>query len=409
MRIFASLNQCTMSQNTYLESKPHYEILDGLRGVAAFIVVCFHLFESYGGRANTIGHGYLAVDFFFALSGFVIGYAYDDRWNKMTTWGFFKRRLVRLHPMVILAATLAMLFYYFTDGVPAFHIVRETAPWVLFGVFLWQCLMIPLPQAWDIRGYAEVSSLGGTFWTLHYEYFANFIYALFVRRFNKIGLWIFVAICAVFSFCLANQIDILGLWGHRWARYSMNSGFSLTVSEVSVALTRLMYPFFAGLLVSRMGWLIKVKGGFWWCSLLVAILLIMPPVGVNDAHFDFETRSMVIGANDSMWMNGIYESFVILLMFPLIVSMGAGSKVVGKKSSAICKFLGELSYPLYLTHFSLVYIQQSWVATHQDSTFAQHAFVFVAVLVLSILQAYACLKLYDLPIREWLKEKWLKK
>lgn len=398
-----------MSQNTYLESKPHYEILDGLRGVAAFIVVCFHLFESYGGRANTIGHGYLAVDFFFALSGFVIGYAYDDRWNKMTTWGFFKRRLVRLHPMVILAATLAMLFYYFTDGVPAFHIVRETAPWVLFGVFLWQCLMIPLPQAWDIRGYAEVSSLGGTFWTLHYEYFANFIYALFVRRFNKIGLWIFVAICAVFSFCLANQIDILGLWGHRWARYSMNSGFSLTVSEVSVALTRLMYPFFAGLLVSRMGWLIKVKGGFWWCSLLVAILLIMPPVGVNDAHFDFETRSMVIGANDSMWMNGIYESFVILLMFPLIVSMGAGSKVVGKKSSAICKLLGELSYPLYLTHFSLVYIQQSWVATHQDSTFAQHAFVFVAVLVLSILQAYACLKLYDLPIREWLKEKWLKK
>lgn len=409
MRIFASLNQCTMSQNTYLESKPHYEILDGLRGVAAFIVVCFHLFESYGGRANTIGHGYLAVDFFFALSGFVIGYAYDDRWNKMTTWGFFKRRLVRLHPMVILAATLAMLFYYFTDGVPVFHIVRETAPWVLFGVFLWQCLMIPLPQAWDIRGYAEVSSLGGTFWTLHYEYFANFIYALFVRRFNKIGLWIFVAICAVFSSCLANQIDILGLWGHRWARYSMNSGFSLTVSEVSVALTRLMYPFFAGLLVSRMGWLIKVKGGFWWCSLLVAILLIIPPVGVNDAHFDFETRSMVIGANDSMWMNGIYESFVILLMFPLIVSMGAGSKVVGKKSSAICKFLGELSYPLYLTHFSLVYIQQSWVATHQDSTFAQHAFVFVAVLVLSILQAYACLKLYDLPIREWLKEKWLKK
>lgn len=409
MRIFASLNQCTMSQNTYLESKPHYEILDGLRGVAAFIVVCFHLFEIYGGRANTIGHGYLAVDFFFALSGFVFGYAYDDRWNKMTTWGFFKRRLVRLHPMVILAATLAMLFYYFTDGVPAYHIVRETAPWVLFGVFLWQCLMIPLPQAWDIRGYAEVSSLGGTFWTLHYEYFANFIYALFVRRFNKIGLWIFVAICAVFSFCLANQIDILGLWGHRWARYSMNSGFSLTVSEVSVALTRLMYPFFAGLLVSRMGWLIKVKGGFWWCSLLVAILLIMPPVGVNDAHFDFETRSMVIGANDSMWMNGIYESFVILLVFPLIVLMGAGSKVVGKKSSAICKFLGELSYPLYLTHFSLVYIQQSWVATHQDSTFAQHAFVFVAVLVLSILQAYACLKLYDLPIREWLKEKWLKK
>ena len=40
-----------------------------------------------------INHGYLAVDFFFVLSGFVIGYAYDDRWGRMTTWAFFKRRL----------------------------------------------------------------------------------------------------------------------------------------------------------------------------------------------------------------------------------------------------------------------------------------------------------------------------
>ena len=311
--------------------------------------------------------------------------------------------------MVILAAFLAMVFYYFTDGVPAFAIVRETAPWVLFGVFVWQCLMIPLPQAWDIRGYAEVSSLGGTFWTLHYEYLANLLYVFFVRKFSKLGLGIFVFICAVFSFCLANEIDILGLWGHRWARYSVNSGFSLTVSEVSVALTRLMYPFFSGLLVSRMGKLIKVKGGSWWCSILVILLLAMPPVGVNDAHFDFATRSMTIGPNDTMWMNGLYESFVILIMFPLIVSMGAGSSVNGKKSYAICKFIGDLSYPLYLTHFSLVYIQQSWVATHKDSSFAQHAFVFVAVLILSIMMAYACLKLYDLPVREWLKKHWLMK
>lgn len=397
------------TQSAYLESKPHYEILDGLRGVAALTVVMFHLFESYGGRSNTIGHGYLAVDFFFALSGFVIGYAYDDRWNRMSTWDFFKRRLVRLHPMVILAATLAMLFYYFTDGVPAFHIVRETAPWVLLGVFLWQCLMIPLPQAWDIRGYAEVSSLGGTFWTLHYEYFANFIYALFVRRFNKIGLSIFVICCAALTICLTNDLNPFGIFGHRWARYSVNSGFSLTFNEVAVAMTRLLYPFFSGLLVSRMGKLIQVKGGFWWCSLLVIVMLAMPIVGTNDAHFDRELRQMVVGPNDTLWMNGIYETICILFLFPVVVAMGAGSKITGKRSLSICKFLGDLSYPLYLTHFSLVYIQQSWVATHQDSTFAQHAFVFVAVLILSIAQAYACMKLYDTPVREWLKQKILMK
>ena len=68
----------------YLESKSHYEILDGLRGVAAILVVIFHVFETYSvDRFHQImNHGYLAVDFFFVLSGFVVAYAYDDRWGK---------------------------------------------------------------------------------------------------------------------------------------------------------------------------------------------------------------------------------------------------------------------------------------------------------------------------------------
>ena len=83
--------------DVYLASKPRYEILDGLRGVAAIMVVIFHLFETYskGPAYQIVNHGYLAVDFFFVLSGFVVGYAYDDRWDRMSTWGFFKRRLTR--------------------------------------------------------------------------------------------------------------------------------------------------------------------------------------------------------------------------------------------------------------------------------------------------------------------------
>lgn len=73
-------------KGVYLESKPRYEILDGLRGVAALVVVCYHLIECYPAEQvnKFFSHGYLAVDFFFALSGFVLGYAYDDRWGKMS-------------------------------------------------------------------------------------------------------------------------------------------------------------------------------------------------------------------------------------------------------------------------------------------------------------------------------------
>lgn len=84
------------TQNSYLASKPHYEILDGLRGVASVMVVAFHLLEAHSGGSHLeqlINHGYLAVDFFFMLSGFVIGYAYDDRWNRMSVGTFFKRRI----------------------------------------------------------------------------------------------------------------------------------------------------------------------------------------------------------------------------------------------------------------------------------------------------------------------------
>ena len=74
----------TIAAAAFADTKPHYDILDGLRGIAALTVVWFHIFEAFATSHldQRINHGYLAVDFFFILSGFVIGYAYDDRWKK---------------------------------------------------------------------------------------------------------------------------------------------------------------------------------------------------------------------------------------------------------------------------------------------------------------------------------------
>src|SRR6476619_705398 len=94
-----------------LKTKKHFEVLDGLRGVAALTVVIFHfmewVFSDYS--KNFIGHGFLAVDFFFCLSGFVIGYAYDNRIRKMGVGEFFKSRLIRLHPLVVLGSVLGLV------------------------------------------------------------------------------------------------------------------------------------------------------------------------------------------------------------------------------------------------------------------------------------------------------------
>jgi peptidoglycan/LPS O-acetylase OafA/YrhL len=167
----------------YLESKSHYQILDGLRGVAALLVVAFHVLETYSGtRFNQIiNHGYLAVDFFFLLSGFVVAYAYDDRWEKMTQWDFYKRRLIRLQPMVIIGTIIGAALFYFQAS-PVFPIISTTPVWQMLLVMLVGFTVLPLPVSMDIRGWQEMHPLDGPAWSLFFEYVANILYALFIRK-----------------------------------------------------------------------------------------------------------------------------------------------------------------------------------------------------------------------------------
>jgi peptidoglycan/LPS O-acetylase OafA/YrhL len=379
---------------TYLASKPRYEILDGLRGVAAMIVVAFHLFETYskGPVFQILNHGYLAVDFFFVLSGFVIGYAYDDRWGKMTIGGFFKRRLVRLHPMVIMGTFIGALLYYFSDCA-AFPPISQTSWQKVIAIMLLGFTMLPATLKMDIRGWGETNPLNGPAWSLQWEYIANILYATVIRHFSKTMLAIFLAFTAFLTLNLTMNWDVFNVFEPRnYAAYTVIGGWSISSDQICIGATRLLYPFFAGLLVSRVNKLIKVKAGFWWCSLLVAVILVMPR----------------IGGMDKMWMNGFYESMVILIFFPLIVSMGAGSSVSGR-SVSVCKFFGEVSYPLYITHYPLVYVQVAWVHSHPDASLGTSIFVNVSIYILAIIMAYACLRLYDVPVREWLKRNWLMK
>ena len=386
-----------INSNIYLASKPRYEILDGLRGVAAMLVVAYHLFEIHyhGGPDQPINHGYLAVDFFFVLSGFVIGYAYDDRWDKMSTWSFFKRRLIRLHPMVIFGTLFGALMFYF-GSCGEFPLINDTPWYMVLLVMFWCFTMIPLPHSMDIRGWAETNPLNGPAWSLQWEYLANILYALLFRRFSKAALSFCVAIFAAMTITLCLDIDATGFLQERsYASYTVVGGWSTTPDQLQVGLTRLLYPFFSGLLVSRVGKLIKVRGGFWWCSFLITVLFCMPWMGLGTE-------------GESRWTNGLYEAFCILICFPLIVAIGAGSSVKGGKSEAINHFLGDISYPLYITHFPLIYMLMSWTDKHKDAPLATHIFVSVCIFILAILVAYGAYKLYDLPVREWLKKKLFK-
>ncbi|HXB91781.1 MAG TPA: acyltransferase [Puia sp.] len=369
----------------YLPSKAHYGILDGLRGVASVLVVIFHVFETFSGGSpfrQIINHGYLAVDFFFVLSGFVVAYAYDDRWDKFTQWDFYKRRLVRLHPMVIMGSVIGAALFYLQRS-DAFPLIAGTPVWKVLIYMVIGATLIPLPISMDIRGWQEMHPLNGPAWSLFFEYIANFLYAAVVRRFPRWLLSIFVSMAA----CMMVLYLVLG------PRGDLIGGWSLNGEQLFIGFTRVLYPFFGGVLLSRIGKLIRVKGAFGWCSLLIILVLAFPRIG--DEHH--------------LWMNGVYESVCVILVFPLIVSIGAGGTLANLSSARICKFLGDISYPLYITHYPLIYMYTAWVVNNKIPLGAKGMAMGLLLVVVSILLAYACLKLYDEPVREWLKKKVLMK
>ena len=366
-----------------LVSKPHFPILDGLRGVAAIMVVAFHIFEVHTPNRfeQVINHGYLAVDFFFMLSGFVIGYAYDDRWSKMSVGKFFKLRLVRLQPMVVMGMIIGAICFYFQDSVlwPEIHNVPL---WKVIGIMLIGCLMLPVPTSMDIRGWNEMYPLNGPGWSLFFEYMVNILYAVWIRKFSKLALSILVFLAACFLVHLAvfgPNGDVIGGW-------------SLEPAQLHIGLARVLYPFFAGLLLFRIGKLTRIRHAFLWASLLIIIVLSVPRIG---------------GEND-VWKNGLYESMMILFVFPLIIYIGASGELIGKTSTRISKFLGDISYPIYITHYPIIYMY--WGYVHDNKVALKDNIpMAVTVFISTIVIAYVCLKLYDEPVRKWLKRKMINK
>lgn len=386
----------------YLASKPRYDILDGLRGVAALMVVMFHCFETYIPQIGTqiINHGYLAVDFFFLLSGFVIGYAYDDRWGKMSTWDFFKRRLVRLHPLVISGTVIGACLFFF-GACEEFSLVA-TCPWWKFALcFLMGILMIPCGTGMDIRGWGETNSFNGPNWSLTYEYIGNILYAFILRRMPKVALAVLCVCSAFITLDLTLGWDVFGFFAEP--KFDVIGGWGLTPDQLYVGFGRLLFPFLCGLLISRIlpsrmtqdnpsGSPLRLRGGFWWASLALIVIFSIPQIG-----------------GKSCFADGLYQSIAILIAFPLIILLGAGSVTTDARSTKICKTLGELSYPLYMTHFPFIYMQKAWVMNHPDAAVWQHISLNIGIIVIAVVLTWAVFKLYDEPVRRWLTEKWLKR
>ncbi|MCM1032002.1 MAG: acyltransferase [Oscillibacter sp.] len=374
-----------ISSSAFADTKPHYELLDGLRGVAALLVIWYHVFEGFATSPvdQHFNHGYLAVDFFFILSGFVIGYAYDDRWKTtMNVKEFFKRRLIRLHPMVIMGAVLGAVTFYI-QGCEQWDGTQVAVSMVMLALLVHLFMIPALPGgASEVRGNGEIFPLNGPSWSLFFEYIGNILYAVLLRRFSTkvlAGLVVLAGL-GLASFAVFNFSG----YGH------LGVGWTLADYNLLGGLLRLLFSFSVGLLMARIFKPVPIRGAFGICSLAIAVLLAVPHIGGEEA----------------LWMNGIYDATCVVLVFPLLVWLGASGKTTDRITQGICKFLGDISYPVYIIHYPFMYLFYAWL-WREKLTFSQTWPVALLLFFGNILLAYLCLKWYDEPLRKWLSRRFL--
>ena len=389
----------------FADTKPHYILLDGLRGVAALMVLWYHVFEGFafakGSVIETFNHGHLGVDFFFLLSGFVISYAYDDRWfngkslksndksstdKKLTIWSFFKRRLIRLHPMLVMGAFIGLICFFIQGGVK-WDGSSTPLHWTLIAFVLTLFFIPAYPGAsYDIRGNAEMFPLNGPSWSLFFEYIGNILYALFIRKLSNKMLGLLVGVTGILWIWFV-AFDISG--------YDMiGIGWTLDAVNFFGGLLRMMFPFTLGMLMARnFRQKSKVKShktlftkNIFWISIIILFALFSVPYFPKTSNIS---------------VNGIYELACIMIVFPLIVWIAASSDSAQSKFTLkLSKFLGDLSYPLYIVHYPVMYVFYAWLIKNQYFTLGETWQMVILVLTVCIVLAYACLKLYDEPIRK---------
>ena len=375
-----------------LKQKPHFALLDGLRGVAALAVLWYHVNEGFAfaevtngagdGIIRSFNHGYLAVDFFFILSGFVIAYAYDDRWNQGLTMGnFIKRRLIRLHPMLIAGAIIGAITFLVQGGV-TWSGESVSLAQVLLCLGLTFLFIPSVPGgSYEVRGNGELFPLNGPYWSLFFEYIGNLLYGLLLRRLSTKVLAVFVALLGITFFWFATcDISEYG---------SIGVGWTLDTVNFCGGLLRMLFPFTLGMLLSRTFKPRPVRGAFWLCSILLVALFAVPYIDVMQP----------------LCMNGVFEMTCIMLVFPAIVLLAASCTSVGATTNRIATFLGELSYPLYTVHYPLMYLFYAGLIANEQYNFMSAPWQSLCVMGGSILLAIVLMKCYDAPVRKWLTKK----
>jgi len=340
---------------------PKLYTLDAMRGVAALMVAILH----FGIVRSETSSPYLAVDFFFALSGFVIAYSYDRRLSAgMTDDEFLKRRLIRLYPLFALGLVLGLVVTLLGQALGNGN--NNGPALVQFATAL---VFLPFPAEFAMTGAEESAApLNGPYWSLILEIHMNVIFAIFFRW---LGMSVLSIVVALFG---------LGIVAIAWSEATLETGYLTKTFHFGIV--RIGFSFLAGVLICRLRHRLRVPKLHWMAvlALVAGVLLFPTPESIR-------------------W---IYDSVCVLVIFPLLILAGTQSQPRDARLITLFVWIGGASYALYALHFPIVMIGEMVAEANEQIPFRLWSLAF---LFLSVALAFAAYLFYDIPARRWLNDR----
>lgn len=341
--------------------------LDGMRGVAAYIVLCAHVVSfftlTWGPLTETWfgSHAYLAVDCFFVMSGFVMAHAFDDKLKAgMTLGDFVLHRFLRLYPLVLAGVAIGAIsligFAVLTPGVPVLNLIQA----IVAGAFLW-----PTDALSRFKPYNFPINIA--FWSLSFEIILCLGYAAFAR---------FLTGWRMIAALIASAAAVIFV---AWSQTGLNIGFRL--GEYAPAFGRVIFPFLMGIFLRRLPAFKPQTLRIGYLAIPLLILVLVNPLPAS----------------------GLYDTTASLVVIPLLVWMAASARGVASLDRFAASS-GAVSYPLYALHFPIVVIAANISKKLGLDTESNTALAIGCIVVALIVAAVAYVT-YDKPVRAWLRKR----
>lgn len=333
-----------------------------LRGIAAWWVVFYHFREALPLATNSLLHavlelGYVAVDFFFILSGFVIYLNYSQALKTLivsTLVNFFVKRLARVYPLY-LVVTLAYL------SIPlAYWLTGRSLPGGGRFEVSYYVAMLAMVQNW---GGFDSLAWNIPAWSISTEFAAYLAFPvlvwIFARLPSALACWIAMA---VLSACIA-------------AMYAFSGLKSIGEDIPRFGMYRCVLEFAIGMLIARVHSLSEHQGlGAIWASGLMMGLFVYVAVFHPSVP------------------NYVYIPALFALLIYLLSMQPRWSGAL--LSGPALVYLGEISYSTYLCH----YLVKDWVKIFSDTVGVSQFCIYVLVILGLSTLLY---RFVEVPGRKW--------